>query len=320
MAPLADLLPLFDLLQERTVLLLGAGASMDYGFPSWNHLKNDLLQIFSDESWPEISGHEGAAWWRDAILTMKDDETIDAVATNAPGEYFDLFRIATAVVITRYEERDKSNSNPGWIEMLAEKYLVVLRNAYPNDVLTKKLGSNLSVITLNYDRLFDIRFYPKLKNGFCEMLAKPREFQKKYAGTGGIFSDLSRVLHVHGAVGSTPGDGSNAEHHTYLNPSIGLQVPYGGTQRLQTMVRKGAVPFIAPVDDLVDAKNPTYDKANNLLRKARYCICIGLSPLGLTESHLDLLNVEKVFYSGREEVFPNFEAVNLRAGPFIDRL
>ena len=102
---------LAEIVNQPTVLLLGAGASMDYGFPSWNQLKADLIRVFSDDQYPELSEDDGAKWWIDQLTTMSDSETVDNIENKAPGNCYDLFRIATALVICEYEANGDRNSS-----------------------------------------------------------------------------------------------------------------------------------------------------------------------------------------------------------------
>ena len=79
-----------ELLNERTVLLLGAGASFDYKFPLWNQVKEDLLHKLGDLESNGIKVSDSVNWWIEKLSNMTDDQTVDKLATEAPEEYYDL--------------------------------------------------------------------------------------------------------------------------------------------------------------------------------------------------------------------------------------
>ena len=73
-----------------------------------------------------------------------------------------------------------------------------------------------------------------------------------------------------------------------MNPTTGFGVPYGKLDVLLRCFNYGNIPHLLPIDDLKDAENNTYNRANSILQQSENVICIGLSPLGLSLSNLDL--------------------------------
>ena len=320
--------PLSDLLTENTVIVLGAGASKDYGFPLWEQLRDDLLDLFRDDHFERIfnKGNPGVNWWINALNNMTDADNVDTLArgaptdlrdpdTNEPVNCYDLFRVAAAIVIARYEERDKVNS--AWIEVLSQKYLALLRTNHKDAESIKQLAQNLTVVTLNYDRVFDVRFGPIVAKGF-ENILEPREYEKKYKP---VFRRTLRILHPHGCIGDTRCTYGSTEYNTYLNHGrANNPVSYGDVDRIYIRAVKRISPDIAPVDDLIGARNPTYDKANTLLGAAKNCLCIGLSRPGIEASLLKMELPDVVYYSGSEKVKDNFVPVKMYASDLVECL
>jgi hypothetical protein len=308
---------LSELLENRITLVLGAGASMDYGFPSWLELKNGLIEELN-KNHGSLKNQAAIDWWKETLNSMSPDQTIDIIATNAPEDYFDTFRILLSLLICRYEEQDKNDKKTGWIEKFAEKYFQLIESAYPDTEKILKLLTNLNIVTLNYDRVFNIRFYGAIEVNLKSILQKPREFQKVFEQT---LSSKAKILHPHGCVGCSGSNEFAIPHaYTYLNPNQLPGVDYGNVGDLRRNINNGQISPILPVDDLKDGKNWTYNEVNIVLKDSRYAICIGLSENGITNSALQLESLEKVYYSGSEKIYDNFVPLNLRAMPIVNHL
>lgn len=310
-----DIPTLKELLEEKTTLILGAGASFDYGFPLWSGLKSQLLQLLENSEQYGIESTDAVEWWIDRLRKMSKDETIDKVATDAPEEYYDLFRKLISIAIIEYEKLDLSESKTGWIEQFAKKFAKILIDLYPDSRAIQAVIENFNIITLNYDRVFDIRFKAIVEEEFSKVLTKKREFQKFYKN---IFSRLGTIYHPHGSLGPT--NGVSISCYTYMNPNSVYGFPYGNIDVLLKELQRGEIPYVLPVDDLVDADNITYNHANTILQHTSNVICIGLSPLGLNLSNLDLTHVKSVYYSGEEKIENNFIPLNIYAEELIDLL
>lgn len=304
-----------QLLKNKTVLVLGAGASKDYGFPLWGELKSELINTFLDKANPLLSDSEQAQWWVETLEKMEPNDTIDRIAATVDGKKFDLWRTAVAFVIAKYEKRDNESTINGWIEVFLGKFLDVLFQKYPNTQELNQIANNLSIVTLNYDRLFEKRFLLPCLEHFKKRLIQPREFEKRYTET---LASIGRVQHPHGFIGSFKEIGHSG--HTYFNKNKGLVCEYGDVNRILNGLQKDQIPFVFPVDDLQDADNPSYKRANTHLLTAKHCICVGLSPEGIEGSLLNFSNLEKVYYSGRIKVHENFIPLDMRASELFNEI
>ena len=236
-------------------------------------------------------------------------ETIDRIAFDAPADYFDVFRIVMAMTLSRFEKQDSISGKSAWAEDLAVKFVTIAKK---NVNAANRLFKQLRFITLNYDRSFNWHFFPKLYSEFQAML-KPREFEKKFNDDFSRF--IGKIYHVHGALGALDQQFGTINAHTYMNPGTNMQVAYG-----ENPIMERHLPFIAPVDDLRDARNMTYDNAKDLIANAENCVCLGLSPDGITNCEIQFQSFDVVYYSGREKVYDNFEPVGKRASALIAEL
>lgn len=305
-----------QLFKNPTVLILGAGASRDYGFPLWSNLKENLLQIFSDQDVPEISNHESSQWWTDKLMNMSASETVDSIAPEAPDEYYDRFRLAIALIVLKYEALDKGNR--GWVEYYAEKYAQMLLSLNEKDKINQAV-QNTTVITLNYDRSFNVRFGRIVVEKFKEGLGGfGRNYSKFYQEIFEAY--LYMVLHPHGCIGSTGDKHVNINDSTYQGSGAHLKINYGDYKAVLKLFREqGFVPNVTSIDDIRGANNGCYDVVNRKMH-AKNALCIGLSSIGVKNSLLKFDAVENVYYSGEECVFDNFIPLNLRADQIVESL
>ncbi len=148
-----------------------------------------------------------------------------------------------------------------------------------------------------------------------KLLHQPREYDKRFSG---IFNGVKTTYHPHGCIGVPPG--LKVEHKTYLNNGQGGYIlEYGNMEQLCEWLKK-YTPFLAPVDDLRDAENPTYSLVNQILSSAKNSICIGLSSEGIKNSLLDFSHLDQVYYNGKDKVFPNFIPLSKNAPDLIKLL
>lgn len=305
-----------ELLKENTTLILWAWASKDYWFPLWEELKPLLLDklIHFKSSW--LSNDKWIDWWIDAINGMSELDTIDSIATKAPEDFFDQFRILVSIIICEFENNDFVANKDWWIEIFAEKYLNLLSTTYPDNGWIKLIAKKLNIVTLNYDRCFDKRFTWCINNWFQKILKKQREFQKVYWSN--FPWNNNTIYHPHGTIWLVPWLNGNA--HTYMNSNNNFGFDYGNIDQLKNSINRWKISFILPVDDLIDAVNPTYDMVNRILQSSKNVICIGVSEAWIKSSLLSLENVEQVYYSWSEKIATNFVPLSMRANEIVKLL
>ena len=143
-----------------TVLVLGAGASYPYGFPTAKELRILICEAFTNPNTPasrllgEASGHSPDGFFRFREAFLKSGQpSVDAFLEWRP-DFLAIGKLAIAYCLLPFEDESKLFTPPGnrggdWYQ-----YLSVKLNASFED-----FGSNkLSIITFNYDRSLELIF------------------------------------------------------------------------------------------------------------------------------------------------------------------
>ena len=254
------------MLERKTVLVLGAGASMPYGFPSGVELRRQILA-------QSVIDSRGVALLENQLDAMHTDNLPDAVREHRlkfqdPSARIGRFHRAfgesevysiDAFLAFRLEFEDIGKLCIA--EVLAPiENSTRLRNSDPKEAWYQKLwnrmsaglgdceASNLTIVTLNYDRSFEEYFTSSASSlyGWGK-----HEARKKVA-------NLIPVHHVHGALGNWPTD-----EYGYLRRSNGQAVPdaaFRGAQGIRVLHEGGS-----------------YKAATWALREARVIAFLGFS-------------------------------------------
>jgi hypothetical protein len=152
------------ILKSRTVLVLGAGASCPYGFPSGFALRKLILEgLYAENSAlftflrDNITGPNGIRAFRDEFAASQM-YSIDAFLAQRP-QFIDLGKTAIAAVLVQHERVDKLRGaeQDHWYQYLWNQIAVspeALRSA------------NLSIITFNYDRSLEYFLFDAIRATF----------------------------------------------------------------------------------------------------------------------------------------------------------
>jgi hypothetical protein len=200
--------------KKRTVFILGAGASIPYGFPSGYKLVSDIIDNLSNVDKvrilasvsEELHGSDNK-FYDNNIKSLKESlsmavvESIDDFLEARP-EYLSIGKAAIAQALIPYEtEQTLFNRNPdkNWYSMIFE-------------VLRKDIGKLedrlISFITFNYDRSLEHYLYTQLRN----FLNIPIDESKK-------IMDKIPIIHIYGHIGNLEwqdtSDVRNYQPHAY---------------------------------------------------------------------------------------------------------
>jgi len=332
------------LLKDKTVFILGAGASVDYGFPLWGDLKNQLLAEIEFSkcrvSYPEKS----LQYWKDILNSDATEKTtIDELAYAAPEEHYHVIMSLIAMILCKKEQEEYianivESKKLGWVEKFSNYLSSLLISELEESLEAFKNSNflrNLQFVTLNYERCFDYRFDGYVKEALIQKsLSKPeRRFFEKYVENSLNLASYGTVYHPHGCIGSLGADEfikskPRISYHCYANRSNGIQVPYGDWGRLETHLNQGRRPFLYAVDDLTDSEEETYRKVNKLvLQQSKNIVLVGLSELGLRKSKLDGLNssedldkTRNIYSTGNEIDWPGITLTGLKTEQLIDQI
>lgn len=194
------------MIKTPTVLVLGAGASCPYGFPSGRKLLATILEIAGGANSFNTRILQACGFGREAIhsfrtiLSEADVDSIDDFLEHAP-DFTDIAKAAIAICLLPCETHtnlfEQMVGKDSWY-----RYLFGQLNTSFDD-----FGHNrLSVITFNYDRLIEHYLHTVLK-------------RRHHGKTDAQYAEKLRnieVVHVHGSLGKLPWQ--NTDFH---------DVPYG---------------------------------------------------------------------------------------------
>jgi len=204
------------MINKKTVLVLGAGASVPYGFPTGQVLTNDLVRLFSKSSNLDNMEHAlGGIANRPVNVSKFDAQAFSSKLKDNPQSIDkwlsinqsmkNIGRIGIFYKIMHYEssvnidlERARSK-NPGrwysalWTEMTSSAKMKTIE-----DVLQNKLV----VITWNYDRSLEEYLFRVACNTFVS------DDHTRIAN----FINKIPIIHLHGSLGRLPWQEDNGEN------------------------------------------------------------------------------------------------------------
>lgn len=180
------------MIRKKTVMILGAGASIPYGLPSGEQLFTNICKSLNGRdtpfvkyllergfSYPEIKN------FRDTLF-FSGKCSIDEFLEHRPS-FLKIGKCTIAQQLIPYEISDNIfsvNNNLNWYKELY-KYM----NAKPSEISK----NNISFITFNYDRTLEHFLFISLKNSYGLTVQECSEIL-----------DGIKILHLHGILGKHP--------------------------------------------------------------------------------------------------------------------
>ena len=186
------------MIKDPTVLILGAGASMPFGFPNGLTLKNDIKTMVENQSNKALTELTTPNVRRRFMARLKhsSEESIDAFLEHEEdGENIEFGKMAIAATLLPYEQEDILFQNPltsgeKGIRYNWYHYLWNQLNTSFEDFERNKL----SIITFNYDRSLEYYLFTTMKSKFPSR--EIEEYKKKLAAIP--------VIHIYGKLGHLP--------------------------------------------------------------------------------------------------------------------
>ena len=192
------------MINSNTVFVLGAGASMPYGFPSGFQLRSRLCAAKEGKSseLANILAEHTGIFYKDIVhfaQTFRDSNiaSIDAFLSRRD-EFVEIGKLAIAATLCACEKPDIIASELDddwyfalWNAMVAEVHA-------PEDILKNKI----KIVSFNYDRSLEYFLYSSIKNTFALSDADAKN----------ILSQLP-IKHVYGQLGEF---GSSTNHLPYI--------------------------------------------------------------------------------------------------------
>ncbi len=196
------------MITNRVVLILGAGASIPYGFPSGNTLTNHIIKELKDKGGQFTndildSGFE----WGFLInfrrhLELSFQASIDAFLEHRP-EFIKVGKtcIARALIPCETETNLERGRNSHWYAYLFQKL-----SATPETFENNKI----SIITFNYDRSLEHFLFIAIKYSYGLSDTNAAKLVRTIP-----------IIHLHGDLGKLPVlDGTGRPYEPTISPSI----------------------------------------------------------------------------------------------------
>ena len=177
------------MIKRNTVLILGAGASIPYGYPSGRELKNKISKSLDDSSWMEVFNRRGVSrlvgQFKDQI-TYSGRTSVDAFLEYRK-EFLEIGKMAIALALIPFEDEkrlfDHNRTVRNWYEYLFNKM--------SEGVAFSELPSNcISIITFNYDRSLEQYLFTSIGNSYGESPEHCKSVMKQFP-----------IIHLHGSLG-----------------------------------------------------------------------------------------------------------------------
>ena len=246
------------MIEKQTVLILGAGSSVEFGFPTGPQLKDLICSMPKNRS-------EHAEFFN-ALGSGEKEQLFKEFCS-------DLFRSGTQSVDAFLEERDDYN----WIGKAAiaaalyplenEKRLFSNSSSWYHRLFAEMsshfdefAGNRLSILTYNYDRSLEHFLFQSLMHRYNKPGEECAKMMRKIP-----------IIHLHGDLGILPFMGDRP-------------VPYDGKIRSKSLT--SATQSIRIVHEVTD--EPQFKQARQLLEKAEIVCYLGF---GFNEVNLDRLNI-----------------------------
>jgi hypothetical protein len=215
------------MISKNTVLILGAGSSMDFGFPSGDELAYEISRSGSQHLIGNVFARENqidpaeVKSFKNALSNSQ--LSVDAFLENRADDSFRMIgKLAIAKVLLtceksnhlfigkppyeNFEKNRASNKRPSnWYKLLWKRLVEAPEQKTNEDTLSHlfdRFGQNcLSVITFNYDRSLEHFLTAALE---CTTGRGSEECAKKV-------SESIRIIHVYGSLGPLFPDDKNVE-------------------------------------------------------------------------------------------------------------
>lgn len=252
---------------KKTVLVLGAGASIPFGFPSGKKLVKQICDMLKDDSnniyrlFLILSFPEQIVRDFRRALSLSGQSSVDAFLEHRT-EFINVGKTAIATALLPFE-KTKRLFNLGMDENWYQYLFGVLNTSF------EEFGeNNLSIITFNYDRSMEYYLFSALKNAHGR---SDKECAEKLSSIP--------IIHVHGKLGDFEWE-----------PDYRFPVPYDLKEPLETDMVERASKKIKIIHENI-AEDSEFKQAHQLLSEAARVYFLGF---GFNQTNLERLQIESL--------------------------
>lgn len=258
------------MITKKTVLILGAGASQPYGFPTARDLKTRVLRYDVDRIIK--SGNPGPLWSylfdsfsQDKCLNFYNafrrsgKQSVDAFLEHRY-EFLEIGKgLISVVLISCEDERSLFTEHYRWYEYFYGKLNTRFDDFYQN---------NISVITFNYDRSIEHYLLTTIQN----------DYGKTEEDAVNVLKSIP-IIHLHGKLGDLPAltDGNGRAYSPIITP-----------ENLEICIEN--IKIIHEGEGIEG--DPEFSDAYRFLSDAEVVCFLGF---GYDKTNLDRLKVQEIF-------------------------
>jgi len=213
------------MITKPTTLILGAGASCDYDFPTGQALRERIINKIISNNWDSYFEYFGIKRDRTIRFAMEFKrsaiKSIDAFIEKRP-EFLDIGKISIALALIPDEKENILYDTNKWYGYLQN---ILLANCPKIDNFK---SNELFIVTFNYDRSLDHFLIESLKYSFHA------EENKCLEALEGILP-----MHVYGQLGKLPCQSESSR--SYIPNLVNIDIAFNG---IQLMVERESQPAI----------------------------------------------------------------------------
>jgi len=259
---------IWDMVDLETVLVLGAGASKDFGFPTGKELVRQICDQLSNQENKEFElFYECANKLSPEVadkfpfyLKQADPPSVDAWLEHNP-PFIDVGKVAIAIALLWYEHKYQHLSpENNWYGLLFQRL---------NSPFDRFQDNKVSIITFNYDRSLEQYLFKTFR--YTHTAKSHKECEEKL--------NQLRIVHVYGSLGRLEWQCDDPQH------SI-PQVPYG--KRLD---RDSVLSAAKSIKIMPEGQEPgiEFDKARSWIKYANSLYFLGF---GYHKTNMERLGIE----------------------------
>ncbi|MDD5326272.1 MAG: hypothetical protein PHY02_00475 [Phycisphaerae bacterium] len=280
------------MIKVPTVLILGAGASIPYGFPSGKKLVEKICNMLEDDSnniyrlFLMLGFSERIVRNFRETLAHSGQSSVDAFLEHRK-DFVDVGKVAIATALLPFEKTKKLfdlGMDENWYQYLFS----ILNTSF------QEFGENdLSIITFNYDRSVEHYLFTSLRNTHGK---SDKECAEKL--------NLIPIIHVHGKLGDLE-----------WKPEHRWPVQYDLSDPLDAdMVGRASKSIKIIYEDI--AEDNEFKQARQLLTKAARIYILGfgfnmtnLKRLGLLDSDFRTVEIQGTAYNLPAQLFTEIKQI-----------